>query len=96
MFVAKKSVRIKASQAHLKNSLLYLCSGRYEREGKARKTINAQQLWFAVLDAQVRLLPALLYPNITNTYGNQGVHIYKHTYVCITSPIFFKPVVLVV
>ena len=26
---------------------------RYEREGRARKTIKAQQLWFAVLEAQV-------------------------------------------
>lgn len=26
---------------------------KYEREGRARKTIKAQQLWFAVLEAQV-------------------------------------------
>lgn len=26
---------------------------RYEREGRPRKTIKAQQLWFAILEAQV-------------------------------------------
>lgn len=26
---------------------------RYEREGRARKTIDAQKLWFAILDAQI-------------------------------------------
>jgi ribonucleotide reductase alpha subunit len=26
---------------------------RYEKEGKARKVIKAQQLWFAILDSQV-------------------------------------------
>lgn len=27
----------------------------YEREGRAKKTIKAQQLWFAILEAQVIL-----------------------------------------
>ena len=27
---------------------------KYEREGRARKTIKAQQLWFAILEAQAR------------------------------------------
>jgi hypothetical protein len=26
---------------------------RYEREGRAKKTIKAQQLWFAIMEAQV-------------------------------------------
>lgn len=26
---------------------------KYEKEGKARRTIKAQQLWFAILDSQV-------------------------------------------
>ena len=26
---------------------------RYEREGRAKRTVKAQQLWFAVLEAQV-------------------------------------------
>jgi ribonucleoside-diphosphate reductase subunit M1 len=26
---------------------------RYEREGRARKTIPAQKLWYAILDAQI-------------------------------------------
>ncbi len=30
---------------------------RYERSGRARKVIKAQQLWFAILEAQVRSLP---------------------------------------
>ena len=25
----------------------------YEREGRARKTINAQKLWYAILEAQI-------------------------------------------
>jgi hypothetical protein len=31
-----------------------VCVPRYEREGRARRVIKAQQLWFAVLDSQVR------------------------------------------
>ena len=34
---------------------------RYERSGRARKVIKAQQLWFAILEAQVRALCCLLF-----------------------------------
>ena len=30
---------------------------RYEREGRAKKVIKAQQLWFAILEAQARCPP---------------------------------------
>jgi hypothetical protein len=29
---------------------------RYERDGRARKTVRAQQLWFAVLESQIEVL----------------------------------------
>lgn len=45
---------------------------RYEREGRARKVIKAQDLWFAVLDAQVETgTPYLLYKDAANGKSNQ-------------------------
>lgn len=45
---------------------------RYEREGKARKTIKAQQLWFAILDAQVETgTPYMLFKDHANKKSNQ-------------------------
>jgi ribonucleoside-diphosphate reductase alpha chain len=45
---------------------------RYEREGRARKTIKAQELWFAILDAQVETgTPYLLYKDAANGKSNQ-------------------------
>jgi len=45
---------------------------RYEREGKARKTIKAQQLWFAILDAQVETgTPYMLFKDACNSKSNQ-------------------------
>ena len=45
---------------------------RYEREGRARKTIKAQELWFAVLDSQVETgTPYLLYKDAANSKSNQ-------------------------
>lgn len=45
---------------------------RYEREGKARKTIKAQQLWFAVLDSQVETgTPYMLFKDHANKKSNQ-------------------------
>ncbi|RYZ46217.1 MAG: ribonucleoside-diphosphate reductase subunit alpha, partial [Sphingobacteriales bacterium] len=45
---------------------------RYEQEGRARKTINAQDLWFAVLDAQIETgTPYLLYKDAANSKSNQ-------------------------
>ena len=45
---------------------------RYEREGRARKVVKAQELWFAVLDAQVETgTPYLLYKDAANGKSNQ-------------------------
>ena len=44
----------------------------YEREGRARKTIKAQELWFAILDAQIETgNPYLLYKDAANRKSNQ-------------------------
>ncbi|MCX7986729.1 MAG: ribonucleoside-diphosphate reductase subunit alpha [Bacteroidales bacterium] len=59
---------------------LYDCWGRnfeelytrYEREGKARKIIKAQDLWFKILEAQVETgTPYLLYKDAANAKSNQ-------------------------
>ncbi|KAG2879226.1 Ribonucleoside-diphosphate reductase large chain [Phytophthora cactorum] len=59
---------------------LYECWGdefealyeKYEKEGRARKTINAQQLWFAILDAQIETgVPFMLYKDAANRKSNQ-------------------------
>ncbi|KAG7399482.1 ribonucleotide-diphosphate reductase subunit rnr1 [Phytophthora boehmeriae] len=59
---------------------LYECWGeefealfeKYEREGRARKTIKAQQLWFAILDAQIETgVPFMLYKDAANRKSNQ-------------------------
>lgn len=45
---------------------------RYEREGRARKTIKAQQLWFAILEAQVETgNPYMLFKDSANRKSNQ-------------------------
>jgi len=45
---------------------------KYEREGKGRKTIKAQQLWFAILDSQVETgTPYMLYKDHCNNKSNQ-------------------------
>ncbi len=44
----------------------------YENEGRARKTVKAQELWFAILDAQVETgTPYLLYKDAANSKSNQ-------------------------
>mmetsp|Transcript_7236 Transcript_7236/g.15654 ORF Transcript_7236/g.15654 Transcript_7236/m.15654 type:complete len:819 (+) Transcript_7236:81-2537(+) len=44
----------------------------YEKEGKGRKTIKAQQLWFAILDSQVETgTPYMLYKDHCNSKSNQ-------------------------
>jgi len=44
----------------------------YEKEGRARKTIKAQDLWFAILDAQIETgTPYLLYKDSSNRKSNQ-------------------------
>lgn len=59
---------------------LYDCYGeeferlyeQYEREGKARKTVKAQELWFAILDSQIETgTPYMLYKDAANRKSNQ-------------------------
>ncbi|EQC47710.1 ribonucleoside-diphosphate reductase subunit alpha [Bacteriovorax sp. Seq25_V] len=45
---------------------------RYETEGKAKKTIRAQDLWFAILESQVETgSPYMLYKDAANEKSNQ-------------------------
>ncbi len=45
---------------------------KYEREGKARKTIKAQDLWFEVLESQIETgTPYMLYKDAANKKSNQ-------------------------
>ena len=44
----------------------------YEAEGRARKTIKAQDLWFAILDSQIETgTPYMLYKDAANAKSNQ-------------------------
>ncbi len=44
----------------------------YESEGRARKTIKAQDLWFAIIEAQIETgTPYLLYKDAANSKSNQ-------------------------
>ncbi|GGN11375.1 ribonucleoside-diphosphate reductase [Dyadobacter beijingensis] len=44
----------------------------YEREGKARKTIKAQDLWFAIMESQIETgTPYMLYKDHANSKSNQ-------------------------
>ena len=44
---------------------------RYEREGRARKTIDAQKLWYAILEAQIETGgPFMLYKDAANRECN--------------------------
>ncbi len=45
---------------------------KYESEGKARKTVKAQDLWFAVLQSQIETgTPYMLYKDAANSKSNQ-------------------------
>jgi ribonucleoside-diphosphate reductase subunit M1 len=45
---------------------------KYEREGKARKTIQAQKLWFAIMEAQIETgTPYMVYKDACNAKSNQ-------------------------
>jgi ribonucleoside-diphosphate reductase alpha subunit len=45
---------------------------RYEREGRARKVVSAQKLWFQILDTQMETgTPYLLYKDAANEKSNQ-------------------------
>ncbi|EPB85886.1 ribonucleoside-diphosphate reductase large chain [Mucor circinelloides 1006PhL] len=48
---------------------LYL---KYEAEGRAKRTIDAQKLWFAILEAQIETgMPYMLYKDACNEKSNQ-------------------------
>ena len=45
----------------------------YEKQGKGRKTVNAQELWFAILTSQIETgTPYLLYKDACNQKSNQS------------------------
>ena len=45
---------------------------KYEREGRARKTVSAQKLWFQILDTQMETgTPYLCYKDAANSKSNQ-------------------------
>ncbi|MDX1407171.1 MAG: ribonucleoside-diphosphate reductase subunit alpha [Saprospiraceae bacterium] len=45
---------------------------KYEEEGRARKTIKAQELWFAILESQIETgTPYMLYKDACNRKSNQ-------------------------
>lgn len=45
---------------------------KYEREGKAKKTIKAQELWFAICEAQIETgTPYMLFKDAANEKSNQ-------------------------
>ena len=45
---------------------------RYEREGKARKTMGAQEIWFSILESQIETgTPYILYKDAANKKSNQ-------------------------
>lgn len=45
---------------------------KYEKEGKASKTIKAQELWFAILESQIETgTPYMLYKDAANKKSNQ-------------------------
>ena len=60
---------------------LYL---KYEKEGRARKQINAQKLWFEVLNSQIETgSPYLLYKDAANKKSNQqNVGVIKSSNLC--------------
>jgi ribonucleoside-diphosphate reductase alpha subunit len=45
---------------------------KYEKEGRARKTVKAQDLWFAILESQIETgTPYILYKDAANRKSNQ-------------------------
>jgi ribonucleoside-diphosphate reductase alpha subunit len=45
---------------------------KYEQEGRARKTVRAQELWFAILESQIETgTPYILYKDAANRKSNQ-------------------------
>jgi len=57
---------------------------KYESEGKGRKSVNARELWFQILDAQMETgTPYLVYKDATNKKSNQkNIGIIKSSNLC--------------
>ncbi len=57
---------------------------RYEREGRGKKTVKAQKLWFHILDSQIETgTPYLLYKDAANLKSNQqNLGIIKSSNLC--------------
>jgi ribonucleoside-diphosphate reductase alpha subunit len=57
---------------------------KYEKEGRARKTLSAQKLWFQTLDAQMETgTPYLVYKDAANKKSNQqNIGIIKSSNLC--------------
>ena len=57
---------------------------KYEEEGRARKTIKAQELWFAILDSQIETgTPYMLYKDAANSKSNhQNLGTIKSSNLC--------------
>ena len=54
--------------------LLFLLTNSYEQQGKFRRQVKAQKLWFAILEAQVETgTPYMLYKDACNRKSNQQV-----------------------
>jgi ribonucleoside-diphosphate reductase alpha subunit len=58
---------------------------RYEREGRGRKQVDAQKLWFKVLDSQIETgTPYLLYKDAANEKSNQkNLGVIKSSNLCV-------------
>jgi len=49
-----------------------LCTLRYEKEGRGRRTIKAQQLWYEIITSQTETgTPYMLYKDSCNRKSNQ-------------------------
>ena len=66
---------------------------RYESEGKYNKQINAQDLWFKILEAQIELgVPYILYKDAANRKSNQqNLGIIKSSNLCAEVLIYSSP-----
>ena len=52
--------------------VMFLCLLRYEKEGRGRKTLKAQQLWYAIIESQTETgTPYMLYKDACNSKSNQ-------------------------
>lgn len=67
----------------MRNSYILVCDGsvsvngslfvlRYEKEGRAKRVIKAQQLWYAIIESQTETgTPYMLYKDACNRKSNQ-------------------------